>query len=390
MKIAILTQALHNNCGGYLQNYALQQVLRSLGHEVETLDWDYFRSKQEPTKPFLFLFDTGKVLLSRILLGRKTNFSWVRKDIYHSLARNNRQFANEHMNVSPYLWGKRQFRRYAENKGIDVFIVGSDQVWRPAYNSRGMLYRMFLDFTKGMNVKRIAYAASFGTEKWEFSDRETKKCSRLIKCFNTVSVRELGGVELCRDYLGVIPTHVIDPTMILKQKDYLQLINDVPSPVNGKYVLSYILDSNVTIEQAVGHFCSSIDSQSYSILPKKCNLFKQNRNNLEEFLYPSVTSWLNAIYHSEFVICDSFHGVVFSIIFNKPFAVIVNSNRGVSRFTSILSMFELKDRIVTDFDKGLNLLYSKPIDWEKVNKILSSQRDFSLSFLADSLIPVLK
>lgn len=385
MKIAILTQALHNNCGGYLQNYALQQVLQNMGYEVETLDWDYFRSKHEPVKPFSYLLDMVKVFLSRTILGRSTNYSCVRKEIYHLLARNNRQFANENMNISPYLWGKRQFRKYAEEFGVDVFIVGSDQVWRPAYNNRGMLYRMFLDFTEGMNAKRVAYAASFGIEKWEFSKSETRKCSKLIKRFNAVSVRETSGIELCRTHFGITPICVADPTMLLEQTDYLLLIKGLPSPMKEKYVFSYILDHNVKMEQTVLQFCSSNGLHPYPVLPKSCNLFKQDCNKLEEYLYPSVISWLNAIYHSEFVICDSFHGVVFSIIFNKPFAVYVNSSRGSSRFTSLLSMFGLCDRIVTDADEGLNMLYSKPIDWEKVNGIMSSQREFSLSFLIDSL-----
>lgn len=381
MKIAILTQALHNNCGGYLQNYALQQVLRNCGFEVETLDWDFYVSKYEPEKPFIYLLDTGKIFLSRTLLGRKTNYSWTRKEIYHSLTRRNRKFADENMSVSPYLWGKRQFRKYAGLKGFDAFIVGSDQVWRPAYNCRGMLGRMFLDFTDNMDVRRIAYAASFGTDIWEFSNKETKACSKLIKRFDGVSVRESSGIELCQSHFGINPVHVVDPTMLLEQSDYMKIIKNLPSPQKDKYIFSYILDNNKYSEQIIGQFCTSVSLNSYSILPKPCNLYKQKINDLDEYLYPSAVSWLNAICHSEFIVCDSFHGVVFSIIFNKPFAVFINSNRGESRFQSLLSLFGLTDRIIRNPEEDLTRLYSCRIDWDRINGILTQERTRSLDFL---------
>jgi len=385
MKTAILTQALHNNSGGYLQNYALQKVLESMGHDVETLDWDYYVSAIEPKKPFAYLWDIAKTVLSRTLLRRKTNYPWTRKEIYHLTAKLNRQFADEHMNVSEWLWGKGDFKRYSEEKGFDAFIVGSDQVWRAAYNKRGMLYRMFLDFTENMHVKRIVYAASFGTEEWEYSLKQTKKCSELIQHFDTVSVREASGIDLCKKHFGVNNVRqVLDPTMLLEKQQYLNLIKDKSSPQKEKYVLSYVLDNNKIIEQTIIDFCSSIGYSSFFFLPKPCNLYKQDQNDIQNCILPSVIDWLNAIAHSDFVVCDSFHGVVFSIIFNKPFAVLVNAQRGSSRFQSILSLFQLEDRIFSP-GEDLNYVFSKQIDWKKVNRILAEQQELSLSFLTESL-----
>ena len=96
----------------------------------------------------------------------------------------------------------------------DAFIVGSDQVWRPSYNQH--LEQAFLNFTENWkNVKRIAYAASFGVDNWEFTKKQTKECKRLVQKFDFVSVREDTAVNLCKEHLGIEATHVLDPTLLL-------------------------------------------------------------------------------------------------------------------------------------------------------------------------------
>ena len=100
----------------------------------------------------------------------------------------------------------------------DAYVVGSDQVWRPNYNP--FMKAMFLGITEREDVKRIAYAASFGTSKWEFSPQMTSECAVLAKKFDMITVREKSGVDLCREYFGVEATWVLDPTMLLNREDY--------------------------------------------------------------------------------------------------------------------------------------------------------------------------
>ena len=98
---------------------------------------------------------------------------------------------------------------------FDAFVVGSDQVWRPRYNA--YIPNLFLDFTEGMSVKRIAYAASFGTDQWEFSAEQTTISSFLAKKFDIVSVREASGIQLCKQNLGVDAIQVLDPSLLLRR-----------------------------------------------------------------------------------------------------------------------------------------------------------------------------
>lgn len=106
----------------------------------------------------------------------------------------------------------------------DAFVVGSDQIWRPHFFPH--IEEAFLSFARGWDVKRVAYAPSFGTDTWEYSAAQTARCARLLKDFDAVSVREQSGVALCRRHLGVSARHVPDPTMLLPASDYSAIIDD--------------------------------------------------------------------------------------------------------------------------------------------------------------------
>ena len=196
MKIGIITQPLRYNYGGIIQNWALQTVLKRLGHDVVTLDpWPY---KELPKVRLPFAYTMR--LLKR-LMGKRVR---IRKErglnrAYNVKVTNIRPFIDRNISV-------RYYKKWSElsSSDYDALVVGSDQVWRPVYNkSWGRNIRnMFLDFSANWNVKRITYAASFGAEEWEFTELETAACAQLLKKFDAVSVREASGVDLCKKWLG--------------------------------------------------------------------------------------------------------------------------------------------------------------------------------------------
>src|SRR5690606_30541311 len=122
---------------------------------------------------------------------------------------------------------------------FSAVVVGSDQVWRPRYSPN--IYNFFLDFLKNNStIKKVAYAASFGTEDWEYTEEQTREARELIKHFNAVSVRESSGVLLCDKYLNrKDAVHVLDPTLLLKAEDYNQLINKTKKEIG---LFTYVLD----------------------------------------------------------------------------------------------------------------------------------------------------
>ena len=380
MKIGILTQPLHANYGGILQNYALQQVLKQMGHEVWTIDWGNGSGLRET------LYRMKVRVLHTLLPYKFPPLRYKPNDKERAIIqRNTNHFINTYINHTEVVHSYEGFGSQAEKGKYDVYVVGSDQCWRPCYNA--FLSSMFLDFVHDKQVKRIAYAASFGTDKWEFTPQQTAVCAPLAKKFDIVTVREDYGVKLCKQHLGVDAVHVLDPTMLLTKEDYIQLIEKEKEPKYDGTLFNYILDPDTKKSAFIQKVAKSKGLKAFQVLPK-CQTETRTKddvkNRIEDCVFPGVTTWLRAFMDAEMTIVDSFHGMVFSIIFNKPFWAIGNVSRGMSRFTSLLRMFHLEDRLL-ETDHLDNVDFSKPIDWIMINGILEEKRRVCKILLFDIL-----
>lgn len=380
MKIGILTQPLQSNYGGLLQNYALQQTLVKAGHEVKTIDWNAGNNLRE-------VLYRIKVKMMHALSPSKYPASgyWPTVKERSVIQRNTNRFVQSYIKHTEVIHSYKGFVKQSTNGAYDAFVVGSDQCWRPAYNA--FLPSMFLDFAQKKQVKRIAYAASFGTDKWEFTPQQTNICAALAKMFDLVTVREDSGVKLCKEFLGVDAMHVLDPTMLLTKDDYIQLIEAEKEPHSAGTLFNYILDPNAKKTAFIQRVAKVQKQTSFQVLPKcqaETRTMEDVKNRIEDCVFPSVTAWLRAFMDAEMTIVDSFHGMVFSIIFNKPFWVIGNEERGMSRFTSLLKQFQLEDRLL-DVNHLDDIDCSKPIDWARVNRILEDNQMKSKALLLDQL-----
>ena len=381
MKIGILTQPLQANYGGLLQNYALQQVLLRAGHEVETIDWTpSYKSLRYR------LYRIKWTILSFLFPKKFPKLKYQPTDDEKKvIQQHTNHFISTYIHHTKTIMFKDGFRHQAKVGKYDAYVVGSDQCWRPCYNA--FLSSMFLDFAKDEKVKRIAYAASFGTDQWEFTQEETLICSPLAQKFDFVSVREDSGVNLCKDHLGVAAIHVLDPTLLLTKEDYILLIEAEKEPKAQGTLFNYILDPDTVKSAFIQKVAKAKGLKAFQVLPKcqtETRTKEDVKKRIEDCVFPGVTKWLRAFMNAEMTIVDSFHGMVFSIIFNKPFWAIGNVSRGMSRFTSLLKMFHLEDRLL-DADHLDGVDFSKPIDWTKVNGILEEKRRESKGLLLAQL-----
>ena len=250
----------------------------------------------------------------------------------------------------------------------DIYIVGSDQVWRPKYSP--CLTNFYLDFLGQKDVKRIAYAASFGVDEWETDPKTTEIIRPLIKKFDKITVREKAAVKLCRDYLDVDAELMPDPTLLLTKEDYLSLADKGVSLKPGdKYIACYILDENEDERAFIDRI--STDKE----LPIK-NLGSFNWTDGKE----SIEQWISDIANAEFVITDSFHGTVFSLIFQKDFVAIQNTSRGVSRLISLLEELGLLDHLVESNSLSTHF-FATPVNYRIVSEKLEHKRIKGLCFL---------
>lgn len=378
MKIGILTQPLQANYGGLLQNYALQQVLLRAGYEVETIDWIH------PSVNSLHerLYRIKRKILSLFFSEEYPKPRYQLTDEERKvIQRNTNHFISSYINHTEKVRSKEGFISKAKEGNYDVYVVGSDQCWRPCYNS--FLTSMFLDFAKNENTKRIAYAASFGTNQWEFTPEMTSVCAPLAQKFDFVSVREDSGIHLCKEHLGVDAVHVLDPTLLLTKDDYIQLIEAEKEPISKGTLFNYILDPDAVKSTFINKVAKEKGLNAFQVLPKcqeETRTKQDVKNRIEDCVFPGVTTWLRAFMDAEMTIVDSFHGMVFSIIFNKPFWVLGNARRGMSRFTSLLKVFHLEDRLLDAYQLQ-EVDIERPIDWTFVNSILQQKRNECINLM---------
>lgn len=383
MKIGILTQPLHNNYGGLLQNYALQQVLKGLGHEPITID---HKSKQFPFW-YVFLSNVKGELLYRFSPGnhKKPKYSLTIKE-KEVIEAKTRYFIEHSINHTKKCVGAEDFRQEVCDRGIEALVAGSDQCWRPMYND--YIEDMFFKFAKNLPVKkRIAYAASFGTDQWEYTPELTRTCAELVRDFDLVTVRESSGIELCKKYFGADAKHVLDPTMLLTREDYEMLIAQYEVNNSEGDMFNYILDPTQRKMDFINNAATVLDLKPFQVLPiynDDHRTKKQVKNEIESCVYPSPVKWVRAFMDSKMTVVDSFHGMVFSIIFNKPFWVIGNQERGMSRFISLLNLFGLSERLISE-DNLAEVDLMKPVDYEDVNSVWQEKRNESLNYLKNAL-----
>lgn len=335
MKIAIMTQPLGKNYGGIMQAWALQQVLKRMGHEPVTIDRQHDPKGTAHKVARLvyrgFMKAAGK---------RKApiNFeSHLPKILQHTCS-----FIDRYIVMSERLDSTEKLKEHFKREQYDAVIVGSDQTWRPHYSPN--INNYFLDFLEGANIKRIAYASSFGVDHWEFNEEQTKQVARFAKIFDAISVREDSGVDLCKQYLGVEATHVLDPTLLLVKEDYEQLIGRDRLTDRPKGVYTYFLDKTPEKLELASQVSNELRELIYSCQAKH-SIGEDLFADLQDFTMPDVREWLAGFANARFVITDSFHGMVFSLIFRKPLLVLGNNKRGLARFKSLEAVLGLKNLV---------------------------------------------
>ena len=272
------------------------------------------------------------------------------------------------------------------NKKVDTFIVGSDQLWH--WNTLQRFSEYWLLSFVHANRRKIAYASSFGHDTFTAPTLFKYIYSYLFSRFDAISVREISGVKILKD-MGIKGTHVLDPVFLCDSKHFENLAKSVEPREKGKYIFTYILDPhiagnkkdllvNISKKYQIP-LCNVVDMHDEDKHAKDLGLPTARNLSVEEFI--------SNLYHSEYVITDSFHGVCFSIIFRKKFICIGNALRGIARFESLLTKLGLTNRMLyhcDEFEKKEDLL-TQEIDYDSVFKKMEQEKEISFKFLKDAL-----
>lgn len=340
-KVGILTFHYAFNYGGVMQAFALLSFLKLHGYDVYIID--------------------------RVRDNRGSFKVWVKRNIVDPIiGLRFVKFSNKYLCPKTKRISNSNDMHKLNSDNFAAIIVGSDQLWRSEFTEVG--YNYFLDFVDG-HTKKIAYAVSFGKPEWRAGRLAVDKVKECLKRFDLITVREDSGVDICKKKFDVEAKLVIDPTLLLANTEYVNLLNLKEQENN--YVLSYILERG-------NEKCSFVDMASKFLGVSNKNMILSSSNFVSSG--PAIPKWVENFYNAKFIVTDSFHGTAFSIIFNKQFVILEPKDTQNVRFLSLLKQLGLLDRYVSSIDEACKLL-DKPINYELVNKKLSELRMESSSIL---------
>lgn len=354
MKAGILTLPFGSNYGGILQNWALQQALMKSGHSPVTIMHQ---------RPGGRIGNVGNALRQAATDFVGLNLPAMGKIKPIEPSELMQGFIDKHIICTPNLDVFRS--KDIEHFGLDAIIVGSDQVWRRGYNV--FTQEMYLRFLKTDHVKRIAYAASFGNSEWNYPGWLTKLCRHNLRKFHAVSCREYSGAEFCKEHFDIDASVVVDPTLLLDKSEYEELCKDI-DVCDTPYLMAFVLDDNDGKRRL-------IESEAKKLGLKVRYVFDGQRATL------SIPQWLAAFREADAVITDSFHGTVFSMIFQKPFLTILNVGRGAARFDTLKQMLGIDRQIINDCNEAFE---SGPKIYDISSRLQQIQKQ-SMEFLSNSL-----
>lgn len=356
MRIGIVT--FFGPYGGALQCYALQHVLNSMGHEVSVINRNWGK----------FCPEKGKSLISISELKHKLHGIIV-TDPFAKFYKKNYFF------TAPVLT-EEDMVDLGTKKYFDIMIVGSDQPWNSEC-IKTMGYYFYLDWVSP-DVRKYAYAVSYGKDYFQASKNEINDIKAILKTYQAISVRESSGVTISKELFDIDAQLCLDPTLLLSYRDYNSLIID--KKLYKDYICVFLLDPTeekyLFVREIAEKECLHIVDNNPSV----------PNNRLKRYFYHkrSISQWLRNIRDSKYVITDSFHGTVFSLLFHKQFISIDNKKRGSARFESLLSAIKLSDRLQAIGACDVDILYSiliKDIEYDRVDAIINNMKLASLSFL---------
>lgn len=371
MKIGIITfWETQDNYGQILQAYALQRLLEDAGHEPFLIRYSLFsdmkprkerwKSLFSPVRLFNFIKrKTSRNIMNTTLVDRK--FNDFKRHYIHSTSNVYRNL--EELQANP--------------PKADCYICGSDQIWYSindyeVYQNITKAY--FLDFGD-LHIPRYAVAASFG--RTDFPQGYIDYIRPLLSRFNGVTVREVGGINVCSRAGYTDTKQIFDPTCLCPIIHYTRI--SVKPKIDNKYIFVYIVGQLPFNYETLQHFAAE----------KGCKIVmcvSQNQSAMTDSIYPTVEEWLGWIEHADYVITNSFHGSVFAIIFQRQLAIYtrfgLTRQGGDDRFMSMLERIGMISSIVSTnvvdtLSKRINYSQIIPLfqkeqqyDWNLISKMI--------------------
>lgn len=377
MNVGILTFHFSDNYGAALQAYALRRWFSEHGHHANFID--YRPAHIEHGGRLSVPISPAKLKANLKIIYLATS-SFVNK---HFGNRNQREkfirFREHFLDIKNGSEPIDNDACLAAAQSFDLIVAGSDQIWSPSQHF-GFDPNYFLAFAKSFRARKISYAASFGKDR--VSTSEAEQLSELLHNFDAISVREASGMSLVERAIGQEPANVPDPTLL--HSNYSELTDGALPEFDDPYIFCYALRSPDNIRQTANLASKTLNSPIRSP-------HNPHRRWIEigNTVYPDPGEWVSLVKYARFVVTNSFHGTVFSLLFRKPFIVAGLTGERTSanaRAINLLRAVNLENRFAPSFsEQYVNALMANEIDWADVDKRLAAMRHAGHEFLSMQL-----
>lgn len=349
-KIIVSTYCEWTSIGSMLQAFALNKILLNLGYDELLIKKKSIRDDN----PIIYLKNSS---IKNVYSNLSTFFN---KDKIMNSYQKNREFIKSNFKIYEYT----NYNCLCNDIPIaDAYIAGSDQIWHPNIHRLDF----YLDFAP-KESRKISYAASMGIETIKTNQIDFYKDS--LNKFDYISVREVNAKNVLERMLNREVHQHVDPTFLIKEKEWEKY--EKPRNIKGKYILVYLIYRDKNINKQIKKLKKDT---GYDIV----NIYTGTKHIYNDHTFydvdPNEFLWL--IHNAEMVITSSFHGTVFSIIYNKKFFALINPN-SKSRISNLLNIFDIPNN---SFEES----FSINIDYDKVNSIIDLERARSIKYLQEAI-----
>lgn len=360
-KVGILTYHFAINYGAALQCYALKRVIEKLGYDVSIIN--LITDEQEKNNSTKYDTRSIKGMIKSLVLLLFNKSRKIKKEKFAN-------FTNMYFEYTPKCTNAYGLQEVINRSNISVVVCGSDQVW----NNHVADFTELFFLPDIYNVKKIGYAVSIGTA----TSGDLKNYAEYIKDYECIGVREESSIPVIKKVYDGEPYNVCDPCLLLDREQWEQLDN--MKGCKEKYIICYFLKKEKFKEMfSIARKFEKKYKMKVYFINQRYGLWSLNKNSFNDV---GVEDFISLFLHSEKVITDSFHGTVFSLIFEKDFYSICSNNNGDRRKQDLLRYCGLDRRII--YLENMNV-DEEEIDYANIRKLLSNIRNSSVNFLSDSL-----
>lgn len=350
MKIGILTFHRAHNYGAVLQAYALQTYLQSLNHTVEFIDY-----RNEELLNVYKWFDFNRF--------KTRHLNNIYKELKLILPRKKRfkkfdEFINRYLNLSQ--------KEYSLNS-YDVIIIGSDQVWNTNLTN-GFDNMYWGNFKIHNNSKLVSYAASMQDE---IPNDNISRIKKYLNNFTCISVREDSIAKTLSSITNKNISVVIDPTLLLSKNQWNNLCGE--RIIKEPYLLLYQVRKDNKAKRIAEMIAQKLNLR---LIYLSAGIDKNNSN---EVATAGPLDFINLFRYADFTVCTSFHGTVFSIIFNIPFCSVLLNDGKDNRVKNLLYKLDLNERGVENYNDAI----LNEINWENIHNRLSILKNNSKKYISN-------